>query len=121
MPRPRGSPPKALRRGGRGGGAKGIIAAREVGLSVLLLEKRQEIGSPVRCAEGVANEKLAPFVEPEMDLGGGEQGPRSRLSRRGRFEGASLDLLLKFGDGLVVWISVGSSVTTSGASQKFLG
>ena len=44
-----------------GAGPAGSTAARraaEVGLSVLLLEKRQEIGSPVRCAEGVGHELL---------------------------------------------------------------
>jgi digeranylgeranylglycerophospholipid reductase len=30
----------------------------------LLLEKRQEIGSPVRCAEGVPSESLCEFLEP---------------------------------------------------------
>jgi digeranylgeranylglycerophospholipid reductase len=51
-----------------GAGPGGSIAAREaarLGLSVLLLEKRQEIGSPVRCAEGVAHELLVPFIEPD--------------------------------------------------------
>jgi digeranylgeranylglycerophospholipid reductase len=32
---------------------------------VLLLERRQEIGSPVRCAEGVGHDQLAPFIEPD--------------------------------------------------------
>jgi digeranylgeranylglycerophospholipid reductase len=36
-----------------------------LGLSVLLLEKRQEIGSPVRCAEGVGHEALVAFIEPD--------------------------------------------------------
>ena len=51
-----------------GAGPGGAIAAREAakaGLSVLLLEKRQEIGSPVRCAEGVGHDQLASFVEPD--------------------------------------------------------
>jgi len=42
-----------------GAGPGGSVSAREaakLGLSVLLLEKRQEIGSPVRCAEGVAHD-----------------------------------------------------------------
>jgi len=50
-----------------GAGPAGSVAAREaarLGLSVLLLEKRQEIGSPVRCAEGVPKGALASFVEP---------------------------------------------------------
>jgi digeranylgeranylglycerophospholipid reductase len=40
-----------------GGGPGGSMAAREAaraGLEVLLIEKRQEIGSPVRCGEGIA-------------------------------------------------------------------
>ncbi len=51
-----------------GAGPGGSVAAREaarLGLSVLLLEKRQEVGSPVRCAEGIAHELLAPFIEPD--------------------------------------------------------
>ena len=51
-----------------GGGPAGSTAARvaaEAGLSVLLVEKRQEIGSPVRCAEGVGHDLLTPFVVPD--------------------------------------------------------
>lgn len=51
-----------------GAGPGGSVAARtaaQAGLRVLLLEKRQEIGSPVRCAEGIAHEVLAAFVEPD--------------------------------------------------------
>ena len=51
-----------------GAGPGGSVAAREaarLGLAVLLLEKRQEIGSPVRCAEGMAHELLVPFIEPD--------------------------------------------------------
>jgi digeranylgeranylglycerophospholipid reductase len=51
-----------------GAGPGGSVSAREAarrGLSVLLLEKRQEIGSPVRCAEGIAHDMLAPFIEPD--------------------------------------------------------
>ncbi len=49
---------------GPGGSVAAQIAAR-AGLSVLLLEKRQEIGSPVRCAEGVGSEQLGAFIEPD--------------------------------------------------------
>lgn len=52
-----------------GAGPAGSVAAwtaAEAGLSVLLLEKRQEIGSPVRCAEGVPHEPLLGFLEPEL-------------------------------------------------------
>jgi len=51
-----------------GAGPAGSTAARvgaERGLTVLLVEKRQEIGSPVRCAEGINRELLLPFLEPE--------------------------------------------------------
>jgi digeranylgeranylglycerophospholipid reductase len=47
------------------GGAMAAQTAAQAGLSVLLLEKRQEIGAPVRCAEGVAHEQLATFIEPD--------------------------------------------------------
>jgi digeranylgeranylglycerophospholipid reductase len=46
------------------GGSTAARVAAQAGLSVLLIEKRQEIGSPVRCAEGVGAEQLATFVEP---------------------------------------------------------
>ncbi|MGA9349417.1 MAG: 4Fe-4S dicluster domain-containing protein [Anaerolineae bacterium] len=52
-----------------GAGPGGSVSAREaarLGLSVLLLEKRQEIGSPVRCAEGMAHEMLVPFIKPDL-------------------------------------------------------
>ncbi len=47
------------------GGSTAAQTAAEAGLSVLLLEKRQEIGSPVRCAEGVGHNSLIPFIEPD--------------------------------------------------------
>ncbi len=47
------------------GGSQAAYEAARAGLSVLLLEKRQEIGSPVRCAEGVAYEQLVSLVEPQ--------------------------------------------------------
>jgi digeranylgeranylglycerophospholipid reductase len=51
-----------------GAGPAGSLAAwtaARLGLSVLLLEKRQEIGSPVRCAEGIAHSGLTSFIEPD--------------------------------------------------------
>jgi len=51
-----------------GAGPAGSIAARtaaENGLDVLLIEKRQEIGDPVRCAEGTGKEGLLQFMEPD--------------------------------------------------------
>jgi digeranylgeranylglycerophospholipid reductase len=50
-----------------GGGPAGSIAAKtcaEAGLSVLLIEKRPEVGAPNRCAEGIPSEQLEQFVEP---------------------------------------------------------
>lgn len=51
-----------------GAGPAGSVTAWEAarrGLAVLLLEKRQEIGSPVRCAEGITQSALAPFLAPD--------------------------------------------------------
>lgn len=51
-----------------GAGPAGSVCARslaEAKVSVLLLEKRQEIGSLVRCAEAVAADSLSPFIEPD--------------------------------------------------------
>src|SRR5512136_1573431 len=48
-----------------GAGPAGSIAARtcaQVGLRVLMLEKRQEIGSPVRCGEAVGRGTLEKFI-----------------------------------------------------------
>ena len=47
------------------GGSMAAWEAAQLGLSVLLLEKRQEIGSPVRCAEGVPHKALAALIEPD--------------------------------------------------------
>jgi digeranylgeranylglycerophospholipid reductase len=52
-----------------GAGPAGSIAARttaQLGLSTLLLEKRQEIGSPVRCAEAVGRETVAKFIPLDL-------------------------------------------------------
>jgi digeranylgeranylglycerophospholipid reductase len=49
-----------------GGGPAGSITARtaaEKGCSVLLIEKRQEIGDPVRCGEGCSKDTIEPFIE----------------------------------------------------------
>jgi digeranylgeranylglycerophospholipid reductase len=48
------------------GGAVAAATAAAAGLSVLLLEKRQEIGSPVRCAEGVGHDQLSALIEPDQ-------------------------------------------------------
>ena len=50
-----------------GAGPGGSIAARTAAeeCDVLLLEKRQEIGSPVRCGEGVNKKQLSKFIQPE--------------------------------------------------------
>jgi digeranylgeranylglycerophospholipid reductase len=47
------------------GGALAAYTAAQAGLDVLLIEKRQEIGSPVRCAEGVGHDHLVQFIEPD--------------------------------------------------------
>jgi digeranylgeranylglycerophospholipid reductase len=51
-----------------GAGPAGSIAAKtaaEKGLNVLMIEKRQEIGDPVRCAEGVSKIWLRKHIEPD--------------------------------------------------------
>ncbi|HYA60508.1 MAG TPA: NAD(P)/FAD-dependent oxidoreductase [Candidatus Acidoferrum sp.] len=50
-----------------GAGPGGSIAARTAAeeCEVLLLEKRQEIGSSVRCAGGVDKRELSKFIQPE--------------------------------------------------------
>jgi digeranylgeranylglycerophospholipid reductase len=51
-----------------GGGPAGAMAAKkavEGGSSVLLIEKRQEIGDPIRCAEGVGIKNMDRFIEME--------------------------------------------------------
>lgn len=48
-----------------GAGPAGNVAARraaEAGLDVLLIEKRQEIGAPVRCAEAIGAELCQTFI-----------------------------------------------------------
>lgn len=40
-------------------------AAAEAGLKVVMLEKRQEIGDPVRCAEGVSKAPLKKLADPD--------------------------------------------------------
>jgi digeranylgeranylglycerophospholipid reductase len=51
--------------GGGPGGAMAAKAVAEAGLSVCLIEKRPAIGTPVRCAEGVGEELLAEFIDPD--------------------------------------------------------
>jgi digeranylgeranylglycerophospholipid reductase len=51
-----------------GAGPAGSTAARraaENGLDVLLIEKRREIGAPVRCAEATGLDSLKPYIEPD--------------------------------------------------------
>lgn len=51
-----------------GAGPAGSIAAKNAaqkGLDVLLIEKRQEIGDPIRCAEGVGKLHLRQHIEPD--------------------------------------------------------
>jgi len=51
-----------------GAGPAGSFAAATAAseCDVLLIEKRQEIGDPVRCAEGVSKEGLSKFLQPEQ-------------------------------------------------------
>ncbi len=50
-----------------GAGPGGSFAAETAaaGGDVLLIEKRQEVGDPVRCAEGISKPGLSKFVEPQ--------------------------------------------------------
>ena len=51
-----------------GAGPAGSMAAKtaaKAGLDVVMLEKRQEIGDPVRCAEGVGKRALCEMVKPD--------------------------------------------------------
>src|SRR5512138_2367894 len=49
------------------GGSMAAKTAAEAGLDVIMLEKRQEIGAPVRCAEGVGRRVLCRMVKPEPE------------------------------------------------------
>jgi digeranylgeranylglycerophospholipid reductase len=49
------------------GGSMAAKTAAEAGLDVIMLEKRQEIGDPVRCAEGVGKRVLSQMVKPEPE------------------------------------------------------
>ena len=51
-----------------GGGPAGAIAAKtavEKGLSACIVEKRPAIGAPVRCAEGIGQDGIREFMEPD--------------------------------------------------------
>lgn len=51
-----------------GAGPAGSMTAKtaaNAGLDVLLIEKRQQIGDPVRCAEGVNKKYLKEFIQPD--------------------------------------------------------
>jgi digeranylgeranylglycerophospholipid reductase len=51
-----------------GGGPAGALAAKtaaEKGLTACIVEKRQAIGAPVRCAEGIGREALQEFIDPD--------------------------------------------------------
>ncbi|MGZ4869323.1 MAG: NAD(P)/FAD-dependent oxidoreductase, partial [Halobacteriota archaeon] len=50
-----------------GAGPAGAFAAATAApeCDVLLIEKRQEIGDPVRCAEGISKEGLSKFLRPQ--------------------------------------------------------
>jgi len=72
-----------------GAGPGGAVAAREaarLGLSTLLLEKRQEVGSPVRCAEGLAREPLERFLYPDPRWVSATVTKSEIVARRGQSE-----------------------------------
>lgn len=49
-----------------GAGPAGSVAARKLaegGLDVLLIEKRQEIGAPIRCAEAIGVDVTRPYID----------------------------------------------------------
>ena len=55
-----------------GGGPAGLIAAREAArsarhASIIVLERDDAVGTPVRCGEGVGSAGLAEFVDPIVD------------------------------------------------------
>jgi digeranylgeranylglycerophospholipid reductase len=47
------------------GGSMAAKTAAQAGLEVVLIEKRQEIGDPVRCAEGVSKKGLSDILRPD--------------------------------------------------------
>lgn len=53
--------------GGGPGGSMAAKTAAAAGLDVVMLEKRQEIGDPVRCAEGVSKRSLCKMVKIEPE------------------------------------------------------
>jgi digeranylgeranylglycerophospholipid reductase len=53
--------------GGGPGGSMAAKTAAQAGLKVVMLEKRQEIGDPVRCAEGVSKRTLCRLLKPEPE------------------------------------------------------
>jgi digeranylgeranylglycerophospholipid reductase len=53
--------------GGGPGGSMAAKTAAQAGLKVIMLEKRQEIGDPVRCAEGVSKRALCRMMLPEPE------------------------------------------------------
>jgi digeranylgeranylglycerophospholipid reductase len=81
------------------GGSMAAKTAAQAGLSVLLLEKRQEIGSPVRCAEGIGHEQLTAFLEPEP---GWITAQVSEIEISNVMDGASETLQVKGGQGYIL-------------------
>ena len=53
--------------GGGPGGSMAAKTAAQAGLKVVMLENRQEIGDPVRCAEGVSKRALCRMMKPEPE------------------------------------------------------
>jgi len=53
-----------------GGGPAGLVAAREAArgdrsLSIILVERDERVGTPVRCGEGVGSAGLSEFLDPQ--------------------------------------------------------
>jgi digeranylgeranylglycerophospholipid reductase len=60
-----------------------VIGAAQAGLQVLLAEKRQEIGSPVRCAEAVGKDTVAEFISLDPQWIAAEIGHYSLVNSQG--------------------------------------
>jgi digeranylgeranylglycerophospholipid reductase len=84
-----------------GGGPAGLIAAREAacaatGARVVLLERDEAVGTPVRCGEGVGSAGLSEFLDP-----GPPSAPAAWIARR------ITRVVFKSPDGSVVRVAEG--------------
>ncbi len=98
-----------------GAGPGGSIAARTAAeeCDVLLIEKRQEIGAPVRCAEGVDKRSVVKFIQPEKRWIAGDVNRARIYSPDGTMFELSEEL---------VWrrnrLRIGAQTLRSGARKK---